>query len=589
MPKLDMTIEICGMSGDGTVAAGELLNLALSEAGFSLMAFDSYPAEIRGFGRCVTHCRVGSDEMLALSDKTHVLISLDDEQARSRIPFLEKNAIVLFNNRPPSYVPENQAIPAHVEPDVTLIGIPFEDLAASVSGSTRGRNLAALGGFSALFGIPQDFFHRAIEKKFLPKGQTILEANRNSFDAGYHYLLNKFQDRITDELAPAETEAGAERVMLSGNLAIARGALAANLKNYFGYPITPATPIMEYLAKALPENGGRLMQMEDEIAAIGAVIGSFFAGQRAMTATSGPGFALMTELIAHATVTETPAVIVNAQRGGPGTGLPTKTEQSDLHAAVFGGPGDSARIVIAPTNVSECYLFTVKSFQLAEKYQTPVIVLTDFFLNNRVENVAVPKVSHNEIVDWNIYPDKSATGSFQRFEDTESGISPRAIPGMEGFMFTASGLEHSEKGIPDYTPENHMRMSTKRHRKIQGALKDLPSPVEFSPEGDLKLGVIAWGSTFGAALEAVQKAQKQGLQVGALKIVSMFPYHSDEILKFMDKCDKVLIPELNFEGQLANLIGHLYRKNVLRFNKVTGIPMSANDIYEEIRSILNQG
>jgi 2-oxoglutarate ferredoxin oxidoreductase subunit alpha len=553
------------------------------------MAFDSYPAEIRGFGRCVTHCRVGSDEMLALSDKTHVLISLDDEQARSRIPFLEKNAVVLFNNRPPSYVPENQALPALVEPDVTLFGIPFADLAASVSGSTRGRNLAALGGFSALFGIPQDFFHRAIEKKFLPKGQTILEANRNSFDAGYHYLLNKFQDRITDELAPEETEAGAERVMLSGNLAIARGALAANLKNYFGYPITPATPIMEYLAKVLPENGGRLMQMEDEIAAIGAVIGSFFAGQRAMTATSGPGFALMTELIAHATVTETPAVIVNAQRGGPGTGLPTKTEQSDLHAAVFGGPGDSARIVIAPTNVCECYLFTVKSFQLAEKYQTPVIVLTDFFLNNRVENVAVPKVSHNEIVDWNIYPDKSAKGSFQRFEDTESGISPRAIPGMEGFMFTASGLEHSEKGIPDYTPDNHMRMSTKRHRKIQGALKDLPSPVEFSPEGDLKLGVIAWGSTFGAALEAVQKAQKQGLQVGALKIVSMFPYHSDEILKFMDKCDKVLIPELNFEGQLANLIGHLYRKNVLRFNKVTGIPMSATDIFEEIRSILNQG
>jgi 2-oxoglutarate ferredoxin oxidoreductase subunit alpha len=589
MPKLDMTIEICGMSGDGTIAAGELINSALTEAGFSLLAFDSYPAEIRGFGRCVTHCRVGSEEMLALSDKTHVLISLDDKQARSRIPFLKKNAVVIFDNRPPSYVSENQAIPAHVEPDVTLFGIPFADLAASVSGSTRGRNLAALGGFSALFGIPQGVFHRAIEKKFSSKGQKVLESTRSSFDAGYRYSLDKFQDRITEELTPGVAAIDSERVLLSGNSAIARGALAANLKNYFGYPITPATPIMEYLAKALPENGGRLMQMEDEIAAIGAVIGSFFAGQRAMTATSGPGFALMTELIAHATVTETPAVIVNAQRGGPGTGLPTKTEQSDLHAAVFGGPGDSARIVIAPTNVCECYLFTVKSFQLAEKYQTPVIVLTDFFLNNRVENVAVPKVSHNEIVDWNIYPDKSATGSFQRFEDTESGISPRAIPGMEGFMFTASGLEHSEKGIPDYTPDNHMRMSTKRHRKIQGALKDLPSPVEFSPEGDLKLGVIAWGSTFGAALEAVQKAQKQGLQVGALKIVSMFPYHSDEILKFMDKYDKVLIPELNFEGQLANLIGHLYRKNVLRFNKVTGIPMSANDIFEEIRSILNQG
>ena len=514
MTQVDLTIEICGMSGDGTIAAGVLLNTALTEAGYSLLAFDSYPAEIRGFGRCVTHCRAGTEEMLALSDRTHVLISLDDEQSQSRIPYLEKNAAVLFDNRPPSYVPENHAIPAHVEPDANLFGIPFGDLAAEASGSTRGKNLAALGGFYALFGVPPKFFHQAIDQKFASKGQQVLEANLKCFDAGHRYARETLKDRITDTLKQAETAADLERVLLSGNEAIAQGALDSKLKLYFGYPITPATPVMEYLAKTLPENGGKVIQMEDEIAAIGAVIGSFFAGQRSMTATSGPGFALMTELIAHATVTENPAVIVNAQRGGPGTGLPTKTEQSDLHSAVFGGPGDSARIVIAPTNVSECYHCTVKSFQLAEKYQTPVIVLTDFFLNNRVENVAVPKASKSEIADSNIYPDKAAKGSYQRFEVTESGISPRAIPGSEGYIFTTTGLEHTEKGMPDYTPDNHMKMSAKRHRKIRGALKDLPSPVEFASEGRLDLGVIAWGSTFGAALEAVRKAQKHDLRVG---------------------------------------------------------------------------
>jgi 2-oxoglutarate/2-oxoacid ferredoxin oxidoreductase subunit alpha len=304
-----------------------------------------------------------------------------------------------------------------------------------------------------------------------------------------------------------------------------------------------------------------------------------------MTATSGPGFALMTELIAHATISEHPAVIVNAQRGGPGTGLPTKTEQSDLHASVFGGPGDSARIVIAPTNVIECYHYTVRSFQLAERYQSPVIVLTDFFLHNRVENVVTPKAEPNDLADWNVYPHESAKGHYHRFEDTESGISPRALPGMEGFIFTTTGLEHTEKGVPDYSAEIHMRMTAKRHRKIQGALKDLPPPEEYSQGGKLDLGVIAWGSTFGAALEAARKAQEKGLKVGALKITSIFPYHVKLIRNFMDRCENILIPELNYEGQLANLIGHLHRKDVIRLNKVTGVPLSAVEILEKIEEL----
>jgi 2-oxoglutarate ferredoxin oxidoreductase subunit alpha len=585
MAKVDLTIEICGMSGDGTIAAGGILNEAMSRAGLSVLAFDSYPAEIRGFGRCVTHSRVGDQEMLALSDRTHVLISLDDKESQSRTPFLAREAVVLFDSKPPSYVEEGTSIAAHAEPDARLFGMPFSDLAAAASGSTRGRNLTALGGFAAIFGVPAKHFQEVITKKFKGKGEKVLDANLKSFEAGYHYAAESFKEREKPVLALPEPEKE-QKILLSGNEAVARGALDAGLTLYFGYPITPATPIMEHLAKALPERGGRVVQMEDEIASIGALLGSFFAGKRAMTATSGPGFALMTELITHGVMSETPAVIINAQRGGPATGLPSKTEQSDLQAAVYGGPGDSARIVIAPTNVRECYDLTLMSFQLAERYQTPVVVLTDFFLNNRVERVGVPQASEAQRADWTVYPDESMKGRYNRYHLTESGISPRAIPGAEGFLFDATGLEHTEKGRPDYSSEIHSKMTEKRHRKIQGALKDLPEPVECSNGKTLDVGVIAWGSTFGSALDAVLRAQQEGMKVGALKVMSLFPYHAEAIRAFMKKCRAILIPELNYEGQLANLIGHLCGKDVVRLNRATGMPMSSNLIRDKVKAII---
>lgn len=585
MVDRDITVEICGMSGDGTIAAGGLLNGAMANIGLSVIAFDTYPAEIRGFGRCVTRSRIGAGEMLALGDRTQVLISLDDEQSLSRVPFLDGRATVIFDNRPHSMVSEESSLAAHVEPGTNLIGIPFGEISSEVTGSARSRNIVALGALAAIFGMPPESFREVVTGKFKSKGDRTVEINVQSLDAGYRYALEKFPDRIMNTFSEVEPADKSERSLLSGNVAVSRGAVDAGVKLYFGYPITPATPIMEYLAKALPESGGRIMQMEDEISSIGAVMGSFYAGQRAMTATSGPGFALMTELITHGVMAEIPAVILNAQRGGPATGLPTKTEQSDLHAAVFGGSGDSARIVLAPTNVVECYTCTVQSFRYAEKYQTPVIVLTDFFLNNRVETVKLSTATDEETADSNIYPDVSAKDRYLRYEATDSGISPRSIPGQEGYVFTATGLEHSEKGLPDYSPRNHMGMSAKRHRKIINSLQDLPVPEEYSVDGPLEVGVIAWGSTFGSALEAVRRAQAEGVKAGALKIISVFPYHAAHIRAFMGKCGTILIPELNFEGQLANIIGHLCSKDVVRLNMVTGQPLSPSDIYLKVREL----
>jgi 2-oxoglutarate ferredoxin oxidoreductase subunit alpha len=427
------------------------LNEALQWAGFFVLAFDSYPVEIRVSACVTTRAWAIRDE--GLSNKTHVLISLDDKESLSRVPFLAREAMVLFDNRPSSYVETSASIAAHVEPEVRLFGMPFGELAAAASGSTRGRNLAALGGFAALFSVPPQYFHEVITKKFKGKGEKTLNANLKSFDAGYRYAAETFQTQIMTSLAPSERAGEEDKILISGSEAIARGALDAGIKLYFGYPITPATTIMEYLAKTLPERGGRVVQMEDEISSIGAVLGSFYAGKRAMTATSGPGFSLMTELITHGIMSETPAVIIDAQRGGPATGLPSKTEQSDLHAAVFGGPGDSSRIVIAPTNVRECYEYTLRSFQLAEKYQIPVIVLTDFFLNNRVEKVSIPDPDEADRADWNIYPEPSSQERYSRYRITESGILPVPFQEWKDNSFQCHGPGTYGEGHPDYSPE----------------------------------------------------------------------------------------------------------------------------------------
>ena len=586
MGSVDVTVEICGMSGDGTIAAGGLLNAAISAAGFSVLGFDSYPAEIRGFGRCVTRSRIGDDEIVALEDGVDVLISLDDVQSQSRIGFLAEDAAVFFENNPPAYVKEEDSLAARLEPGVQLYGMPLADLSSGVAGSSRGRNLTALGGFAAVFGVSPESFRSVIREKFESKGDGVVDANVKSFDAGYDYARRSFSDRMREALSEASSDEGGEKVMLSGNVAMGKAAVDAGLKLYFGYPITPATPIMEYLATELPRAGGSVVQMEDEISSIAAVLGGFFSGARSMTATSGPGFALMTELITHGVATETPAVVVNVQRGGPSTGLPTKTEQSDLHASVFGGPGDSIRIVVAPSNVAECYHYTVRSFQWAERYQTPVIVLSDFYLGNRIENLPMPEASSAEVADWNEYPGDANRDGYARFEVTDSGISPRAVPGMEGFEFSATGLEHLASGTPDYSADIHTLMSEKRMRKIRGALCDLPPPEEYSTGRKLKVGVIGWGSTFGSVLEAVRIGWEKGYEVGALKITSLFPYHEDEIREFMSRCDEVLIPELNLQGQLANLIGHLHSRDVVRMDRATGVPIPPSAILREIERLL---
>jgi 2-oxoglutarate ferredoxin oxidoreductase subunit alpha len=434
--------------------------------------------------------------------------------------------------------------------------------------------------------LPKEAFLRIIARKF-EKKPGVADQNRAAFETAYAEGAAAF--KLDDVVfGPPKAEAGAnDVVMINGNAATVRGAMDAGIDCFFGYPITPATSIMERLATEMPKQGKRLVQTEDEIAAIAATIGAGYTGARSATATSGPGLSLMQEMLGLGVISEVPAVVFVSQRGGPSTGMPTKTEQSDLSSAVFGGHGDAQKIVIAPTNVEGCYRCAGKAFEMAEAYQTPVVVLLDLYLSNRYETVqfgARPPFEEN----CNKTRGKAAPGeAYRRFALTEDGVSPRAMPGEAGAMHTITGLEHNELGRPNDQGEMHEKMSRKRHDKLKAALKhpDFTHCKRFGDEGKVKVGLLAWGSTFGECLEAMFKARAEGISCAAMKVVMLSPFPSEPVGAFMDDCDVVLVPELNYEGQFARLVQGELGRPVVRLDRVPGVPMPVEDILEAIRRL----
>ncbi len=588
MTNVDIVIEICGSAGEGTISAGEILSRFMSSQGFEIMSFDSYPSEIRGFGKCVAHSRISNRKILSPGKYADILIALKDAHSISQLPSLRETGIVIYDNKPPNYLEEDKSIAGWIEPGMISYGVPLLELAQKAAGNSRGRNMVAIGALAALFQIDDEAMKASIRSRYAKKKQIVIDSNLNSFQEGFEWSKKNITkiDPYTFRNVRLK-KSNKSRAIINGNQAVAQAALDSGLHLYAGYPITPATKIMEILSKELPKKGGIMIQTEDEIAAIGNVVGAGFAGKRAMTATSGPGFSLMTELANLAVMAEVPAVIINSQRGGPSTGVPTKTEQSDLNIALSGGSGDSPRIVIAPTTVEECYLGVSLALYLAEKYQTLVVVLLDFFLSNSIRNIPMPEPINKKWLKGNIAPTKTELKDYKRFKNTESGISPRAIPGTPGGMFVTTGLEHSEQGKPQYDRETHHQMTRKRFRKIQNAINEAPKPQWRGPKKDISVGVIAWGSTAGSAQEAVIKAQKEGIKAALMSSMLISPLPADSFRKFSKACQKILVPELNYSGQFANYLAPYLNRPIERLNMVTGLPMSAEDILDKIREMAN--
>jgi 2-oxoglutarate/2-oxoacid ferredoxin oxidoreductase subunit alpha len=584
----DIQIAVCGSAGDGTIAAGDILKRAMAMAGYNVIAFDEYPPEIRGFGKCISRVRVTSEQAYSLKPQSDVLISLDDSHAIPHVGEVKKFGAVIYEDTPVSMMSEGSHISGHLLSSHLPYGVPFRELSERVTSSARSRNIAAVGYLAGLYGMPREPFYQVISNKFKTKPAALTKINIEAFDAAFLVGENTFR---LDEgyLNPPPKKAGkGDLVMMSGNGAVAKGCIEAGLDTFFGYPITPATTIMERLATDLPTHGKRMLQTEDEISAISATIGAGYAGARAATATSGPGFALMAEMMGLGTMAEVPAVIFVSQRGGPSTGMPTKTEQSDLNIAVFGAAGDGQRIVLAPTNVEGCYKCAGKAFEIAERFQTPVVVLLDLYLSNRYEAVEFP--AHNPFkADCSKPVGKLKKDQpYHRFALTKDFISPRAVPGDKGHRHAVTGLEHNENGRPH--DDSHPVMSEKRHEKLLPVVRHpgITMSKRFGDKGKVDVAIIGWGSTFGEILEAMITAREEGIRCAAMKVVLLSPLPMEPINALLADSQEVLVPELNYEGQFANLLTGATGRTVTRLNRVYGTPMRVEEILDEIRRLASK-
>jgi 2-oxoglutarate ferredoxin oxidoreductase subunit alpha len=478
------------------------------------------------------------------------------------------------------YDPGEHDAPAGFEG--TAFGIPLDRMSRDLN-LRKGKNLIALGALSALLGLDFQKLQATVKDKYGKKRPQFIESNRMALLAGYEWVRDNVPGELPLQLAPPDPGHEPELVM-SGNRAVVAGALAAGCRYYAGYPITPASDILEEMALRLPGVGGASIQTEDEIAAIGSVIGVSVAGVKAMTATSGPGFSLMQELLGLATMAEVPLVVVNSMRGGPSTGLPTKMEQADLNIALYGGHGEAPRIVLAARSVEDCFYQGMQAFYLSETFQMPVILLTDQSLSHRTATVPMPDPYLVPVVD-RLRPSADQVEDYQRYQLTESGVSPIGVPGFDPTPFTATGLEHDESGAPNYTPANHTAQLDKRGRKFEvaaDALCGLEPPLGCQsygvPESQARVGILAWGSTAGVVREAVETMAAEGFPVAALVPAVINPLPADRILEFASQMEAVIVPEVNRTAQFAAWVKAHTELHLVSLNKYGGLPFTPGEI-----------
>ncbi|MBM2838254.1 MAG: 2-oxoacid:acceptor oxidoreductase subunit alpha [Deltaproteobacteria bacterium] len=537
-----LVIRIAGTAGEGVLSAGDMLNLAMKRAGHHTMLFQSYGAEVRGDGPSMAQVRVSDSPVLSHGDEVDILIALNQDAVSLNLSEIKKGGLVIYDGQPLDTFGSQKTFTPSLPEGIQGISVPLASISYQKLNSLVSKNLVALGAFSAVSGLPFEIIADIVKARFGEKSLSALKMGLDNVTA--KASVTGFNLEMRSSLQ--------EMLILSGNQALSMGAIAAGVKVFAGYPITPATDIMEFLATELPKVGGRVIQTEDEISAVCTVLGSSFAGSKAMTATSGPGLSLMVEGIGLASMAEVPVVIVDVQRAGPSTGMPTKTEQSDLNIAIFGSHGDSPRIVLAPSTVEECFYLTIEAFNIAEACQTPVLILSDQFLGQRRETVSPFDLSGLKLAQ-RLKPDIEELKGYKRYRLTDNGVSPLAVPGMEGGEHAATGLEHREDGSPSYDPDNHIAMTAKRWGKLELAKLESVKPVRFGA-ADALIGIIGWGSTEGAVREAVSKANEVGLKVAALYPKLLNPLQTDIIEDFVRPLKKVVVVENNYTGQFAAVL-----------------------------------
>lgn len=546
----DLTIGMAGAGGDGIVSAGESLLTAAALGGYHAILTKSFGPQIRG-GESSFRLRVSDGPVYTPGGVLDVAVALNwDDFLRfgSELP-VAGHTVLIYDSQ---YEPGPAGIPLKGMVPGEIVGAPIAQLAKDLAGNDKAKNTVVCGLMAGWFGFTPDALLSGMRKRFGKKGADILERNEAAFNAGRQYAAEhplKSKKRLEPTGRPEEVK---PKLMADGNDMAAAGAIFAGCTFFGGYPITPSTEIMQFLGREIWKHKGIVLQAEDEIAGIGAVVGASFAGKKAMTATSGPGMSLKTEMLGLASIAELPLVCVNVQRGGPSTGIPTKSEQSDLYQAVFSAHGDVVRPVLAPTNVEDVFRVMVEAFNIAEEYQTPVIVLSDGEIGQRKEVIDPIDTSKFKIVERR-KPTPRELESYTRFQFTDSGVSPISEPGMPGGNYLASGIEHNEAGAPTAGGAMHARMNEKRIRKLD-PLKRRTDLVEVLGDPDSQIAMVSWGSVAGIAREALAKAERKGVHAKLLIPTLIYPIPVGVYQQFFASVRGGLIVEQSHQGQLYRLL-----------------------------------
>jgi 2-oxoglutarate ferredoxin oxidoreductase subunit alpha len=582
----EAVIRIAGNSQDGIQAMGGFLARLAGRSEQEVMTFMTIPSTISG-GPSIFQVRIGSGEVLSSGDAADVLLAFYQHSYDEHLSSLKPGGIVLYDSDHVTPNPEVEATYRHV-------GIPISGLTVEAIGGTakdKGKNLYALGLVAKIFNLNQERLEKLVTERFQGRDASVLANALMAFQAGYSYSLGHLIE--TFHFLDSQPRERAQ-VVMNGNEALGYGIIAAGVRFGAGYPITPWTDCMELLRRELPKYGGMFIQCEDEIASISMALGASFGGRVAVTGTSGPGLSLKMEALGWGVMAEIPLVIIDVQRGGPSTGLPTQVEQSDLYIAALGSHGDAPRVVLAPFNVEDCFYTAIEAVNIARQYSVPVIILTDQAIGARIEAFVEPDLQK---VCQEIGPDLTPRDSFKPYDlSTPDGVTRHVAPGtriMNGSYPVVTGLEHNEMGHPTASPKLHTDMTAKRRQKLQALAATLPLPEVYgAAKGQILL--LGWGSTRGPIREAVDKARAEGLEVSCLHLRNLFPSPNglDTIFK---NFDHVVVVEENDEGllgagQLATLLRARYCDPRIRsLNKTDGLNFMVKEIFDHISEQVNQG
>ncbi len=577
----DVVIRLAGNSQDGIQSVGGFLARLAGRSDQDVMTYMTIPSTISG-GPSIFQVRMGTGDILSAGDRADMLVAFYQHSYEAHIGSLRPGGVLVYDSD-------------HVKPNpddnrFTNVGVPITTATVEAVGGTakdKGKNIFILGLIARVFDLDVEKLSALIKERFGGKTEDIVRNAMLAFDAGYGWPQNNLRDLFYRfEAADRAPDARSRpQITLDGNAAVAYGLIAAGVRHGAGYPITPWSSIMEILRAELPKYGGIFVQCEDEIAAVSTALGFSYSGRLAITGSAGPGLSLKMEALGWGTMAEIPLIVVNVQRGGPSTGMPTNVEQSDLMQAIYGSHGDTPRVVLAPKNVEDCFYIAIEAVRIARDYSTPVLILTDMALSSRIEAFDEPDLPH---LMADLKPDRSERGvDFKPYPLDQ--VTRHAPPGSKmasGKFPTVTGLEHDELGHPTGSPKMHQQMTVKRREKIKTLGASLPAP-EISGDSAGEVLLVTWGSSWGPGREALGRVRNAGVKAAHMHLRHLHPLPNG-LEETFARYHRIVVAELNDEGlygfgQFAMMLRARYANpNIVSVTKTDGLTFKISEIVDGI-------